>query len=135
MISPSKKINALNKVYDEAIGKNQNASPTWKWIAGKLNETRSPINDPGFQSSPEPIKPKIPIIDRVIVKEIACGAHAIQKKAEKTDKDDLFDNALGKENLDEDDYNKAMQEIWGGGGEATGLEKQQYQDELFEKAA
>ena len=59
----------------------------------------------------------------MIVKEIACGAHAIQKKAEKTDKDDLFDNALGKENLDEDDYNKAMQEIWGGGGEATGLEK------------
>lgn len=63
------------------MGKNEHSSPTWKWIAGKLNETRSPINDPGFhtfQPSPEPAKQKTPIIDRIIVKEIPCGAHAVK---------------------------------------------------------
>ena len=55
--------------------------------------------------------------------------------AQVTDKENIYENALEQEHTGMQDYNQAMQEIWGGGGEATGLKKEAAQDELFEKAA
>merc|ERR1719424_1531923 len=47
----------------------------------------------------------------------------------------VFGAATGASVTDKQTYEQAMEAIWGGGGEATGLTAKQFKDELFEKAA
>lgn len=70
--SPSKSMNALNMAYNKAMGKKEHVSPTWKWIAGKLNETQSPQNAvvfDTFQPSPSPAQQRPSLMERITVKE------------------------------------------------------------------